>query len=128
MKINGLAVTLAPGDLTPVQATIPLDYAMNLNLAAPGITGIVSEQQANGEDWFDALARLLPIVGATYQQKQMLDAQADRARLGLPPLDVSQYAPGAAVKFSLDPALQKMILLGGVAAVGLFLYTRKKGR
>lgn len=120
-----LGVTFEQRDLVPVASEIPADYAYSLNLAAPGVTDIVSEQQSIGESWMDSLARLLPILAATEQQKKLLDVQAERARQGLPPLDVSQYSAGAKVAFSLDPGLQKMLVIGGAALLGILFLTRK---
>lgn len=122
-----LGVTFTPGDIAPIATTMPADYVFALDTAAPGVSDIVSEQQAQGESWMDSLARLLPILAATEQQKKLLDVQADRARQGLPPLDVSQYSAGAKVNFSLDPALQKALILGGAGLLAI-LFLSRKGR
>jgi hypothetical protein len=65
---------------------------------------------------------MLPVLASTYQQKQLLSVQVDRARAGLPPLDVQQYAPGANVNVGLSPDLQKLLIVGGVAALGLLAW------
>lgn len=104
-------------DLSPSPA-----WADSLETLAPNVTELVQSQQTSGETWYDALARLLPVLASTYQQKQLLSVQVDRARAGLPPLDVQQYAPGANVNVGLSPELQKLLIVGGVAALGLLAW------
>ncbi len=112
-----LAGTFAPGDLPMVDATITPDYALSLEAMAPNVTSLVEENRSTGESWYDALARLLPVLASTYQQKQLLEVQVDRARQGLPPLDATQYAGG--VQVGLSPDVQKLLMWGGIAALAI---------
>lgn len=102
----------------------PAVYTEAVEVIAPGITGIVESNRVPGESWTDTLQRLLPILATTYQQKQLLDVQVDRARSGLPPLDASMYAPGVQVGLSSDTSRTLMLLGGAVLAV-LFLMSRR---
>lgn len=110
--------TLLPGDLVREAVAPDPSWSASLEELAPGVTTLVAENRAANESWVDALARLLPTIAATYQQKQLLDVQVERARNGLAPLDASQYAPG--VKVGLSPEVQKLMMWGGIAALAIF--------
>lgn len=102
---------------------MPSAYASSLEAIGPGVTSLVDEQQGNGENWFDTLGRLLPGLVATYQQKQLLQLQVDRARQGLPPLNASQY--GAGINVGLSQDTQKLIMYGGIALVAFMLLSKR---
>ena len=61
--------------------------------------------------WFDSFMDKLTDAGGKYlqlrTQKDILDAQMERMRAGLPPLQTSEYAP--TVKVQPDPATTKQI-------------------
>ena len=121
---SGLGWTFNPStDGQPSYAQPSDVYATNLDAIAPGTTGIISDMQASGETWMQTLARSLPILTATYQQRQLLQVQVDRARAGLPPLDVSNY--GAGVQVGLSKDTQKMLLYGAVGIAALFLLAKR---
>lgn len=124
MIFQNLGATFAPSDvLTP--ALMPdAQWSASLEAVAPGVTGLVAENATPGESWVDTLGRLLPVIASTYQQKQLLDVQVERARNGLPPLNASQYAPGVAVGLNTDT--QKLLIGIAVALlVGLWLMKRR---
>lgn len=98
-------------------------YQRSIETLAPGITAQVDAQQQGGESWADTLQRLLPTLATTYQQAQLLHIQTERAKAGLPPLDVSKYGVGVSV--GLSPDTQKVLLLGALALGGLFLLSRR---
>lgn len=101
------------------------DASANLDSIAPGISDIVSTEQQPGESWFDTLARAIPLLAATVQQKQLLDVQVQRAKAGLPPLNVSQYAAGAQV--GLSPDTKQFLMIGGIALAAVFLLPQLLG-
>jgi hypothetical protein len=97
------------------------DYEVNFESFAPGTAAVIAENKVEGESWADTLQRLLPVLAATYQQKQLLQVQVDRARQGLPPLDMSQY--GAGVNVGVSPEVQRMLWIGGVVVAGLVAWS-----
>lgn len=107
-------------------STMPADYAASLETVAPGIGQIVTDQTQGDENWFDALARALPIIATTAQQAQILKVQTDRARQGLPPLNASQYGVGVTAGLSEDT---KQILLYAAIGIGVMfaLHHTKRG-
>lgn len=110
-------------DMVPVASTPSPEWTAALESVAPNITTIIPQQQAAGESWYDSLARALPIVAATVQQKEILDIQVQRAKQGLPPLDASQYAAG--VNVGLSPETTRLVTYGIVAIVAVLVLTRK---
>lgn len=114
-------------DMNSPVNNIPPQYQTQLEKDAPGITQIVASQQAPTESWIDSLSRLLPTLAATYQQKQLLDVQVDRARQGLPPLNTNQYGAGINVGVSQDT--QKLLMYGAIGLGALFVFsTLMKGK
>lgn len=103
----------------------PAVYSSAVDSIAPGISDVVASNRAPNESWTDTLQRLLPILATTYQQKQLLDVQVDRARQGLPPLDASMYAPGVQVGLSSDTS-KTLMMLGGAALLLLLFVAMKK--
>jgi len=94
-------------------------YAQALDVIAPGITDEIAASQTAGESWVDSLAKLLPVLATTYQQKKLLEVQMQRASQGMPPLDVSAYAPG--VRVGLTDDTTKLLVIGGAVLLGVLL-------
>lgn len=116
-----LGYTYDPTTDAPVVDTTPDDsYAQALNTIAPNTTQIIADQQQPGESWTQTLARSLPALAATYEQKQLLDVQVQRAKAGLPPLNSSQYGLGVNVGLSS----QTMLMIGGAIIAGFLLLRR----
>lgn len=102
-------------------------YAIALDAIAPGVVDTVATSKGNEESWIDSLTRILPALAATYQQRQLMQVQIDRARQGLPPLDPSLYAP--AVRVGLTGDSQRMLWVGlGLAAVAVAFVLWQQGR
>jgi len=90
--------------------------------------------------WWDTFTEGLTDVGGQYlqykTQKEILDAQLERMRAGLPPLDTSQYAPTFAVKVdpgttaeitgAIGAGLGKMLPFIAIGGAALFLMMRKR--
>ena len=104
---------------TDVQLSVDgTPYAATLEDIAPGITDKIDQVQQPGESWMDTLQRSLPNLIAGVSQYQLLQVQLDRARAGLPPLDMSQYAAG--VQVGVSPEVKNLmygagLLVGGIA-------------
>lgn len=70
--------------------------ATSLDSGAPGISDIVTANQKTNEPWYDTLSRVLPMIQGTINNQQFLQLQIDRAKQGLPPLNLQQYTGQAA--------------------------------
>ena len=120
------ASTYSPIDANTIDAQPDSTWTASLEGVAPGVVSIIEQQRAPTESWVDALGRLLPVIASTYQQKQLLDVQVERARNGLAPLDASQYAPG--VRVGLAPDTQRLLMYGGLALLALLAYMAMQRR
>lgn len=73
--------------------------------------------------WYQSVAQTIAQAATQYltleQQRELLKIQNERARQGLPPLDVSQYTPGVSV--GVESGTQKTLLLALGIAGGIFL-------
>jgi hypothetical protein len=110
-NLRGLGAEGGGGDVATSVATI--DAVMN---------EAASVAASTGSSWADALQSILPTLALTYQQKRILDVQAQRMRAGLAPLDASQYGVGVSV--GLSPDVQKWLLFGGAALLAAILLPR----
>jgi hypothetical protein len=103
-------------------------FVTQLETASPGI---VSEAQANSWDLNSFFANLSQLIGVGVQAKaqhDLLQANIDRAKQGLPPLTAQNYMPGVNVGVTSDT--QKLILgVVGITAAALIIPPLfKKGR
>jgi hypothetical protein len=111
-----------PAISTPDLSTsvIPVDYKVALEQAAPGVTTAIAQAQNPGENWTDALVRIIPNLTMGIQQIQLMQINTDRARKGLPPLDARAYS-GAYVNVGLDPNTQRLVTYAGLGILALFV-------
>lgn len=97
-------------DLPIVNAVPDAQFQASLEAIAPNITTIAEQQRMPSESWMDAVLRMLPALTATWQQKQLLEVQIERAKQGLPPLSANQIATG--VNVGIAPDTQKLLMWG----------------
>jgi len=119
------------GNLRPVETTNASDpydirtggYAGVLEQAAPGIVQKIQQTQVQGESWIDTLQKLVPALTMTVQQVQLMQLNIERAKGGLPPIDIASYS-GIGVNFGLSPETKNLLIYGGIALVAVFFLTR----
>lgn len=99
----------------------PAQTLMGDETAAPSKTAL----QQFVDTVVSAGAAVLPLV----QQQKVLKMQLERAKQGLPPLDVGSYIdPNAGLNVGINPGTQKTLLWLGGGIVGAFLLSRIFGR
>jgi hypothetical protein len=86
-------------------------YHTQVEYLLPGITPIIQTSAAPGEDWISTLARIGSAIVMTQQQRDLMEIQMQRARAGLPPLDMAAYS-GLGVSLGVSAATKQMILVG----------------
>lgn len=94
---------------------------------APNATAIVAQNQTPGESWSDTLQKVLTGLVATNQQRQLMQINIDRAKAGLPPVDINAYT-GVGVNVGLSAGTQQLVtyaLLGVGAFLLLNMYSRR---
>lgn len=124
--MSALGITFGPEDYAYVDAVPSQAWTASLETVAPNITSLVAEQRMQSESWIDALERILPAVVSTWQQKEIMQVQVERAKQGLPPLDASQLAAG--VNVGLSPEVQRMVWIGGGALLLALVYVATQRR
>jgi hypothetical protein len=113
---TGYAIDLSPPPLVTVDLSDAMAKAMNDT--APGILDKAAAIKMPGEDTIAAISRAMTGLTMTLQQRELMNLNIERAKKGLPPIDISQYS-GVGVNVGLSSSTQQMILmLGG----GLLLY------
>lgn len=105
---------------------IPADWVDALETVAPTITEKMADTAVAGEDWITNLTRLGSALVMTVQQRQILNVQMDRAREGLPPLDMAQYSPQVNIGLSADT--KSMLMWGGAGLLLLTFLMSQSGR
>lgn len=96
-----------------------------LDKAAGGIVQKIKETQTAGESWIDTLQKLIPALTLTAQQVQLMQLNVERAKKGLPPVDITSYS-GIGVNVGLSPDTKNLLIYGGIALVAVFFLTRSR--
>jgi hypothetical protein len=104
-------------------AAIPLEYKQVFDAAAPGLTQKIADAQKPGESWTDTWGRIASSLLMTVQQYQLINLNTERAKKGLPPVDIASYS-GVGVNIGLSPSTQQLLIFGGLAVAALVLFTR----
>lgn len=73
----------------------------------------------------DSLVDAIPMIANAYTQRQQIKLQLERAKQGLPALDLEQYSPPVQVRVGMTDT-STYLMLGGAALLA-FLLLRKKG-
>ena len=87
---------------------------------APNATQIIAQNQTPGESWVDTAQKILTGLVMTEQQRQLMQLNIDRARQGLPPIDINRYT-GVGVNVGLSQGTQQLVLYLALGAGALIL-------
>jgi hypothetical protein len=109
-------------DLLPQFQAPSSDWVNALESVAPTIIQKIEEQSAAGETWVGTLQKLMPALAMTWQQREIMQIQLERARQGLPPLPNSEFGAQAKVSIGLDPQMQRALIAGGAVLIGLIAW------
>lgn len=69
------------------------------------------------------MQKLVPALTMTVQQVQLMQLNIERAKNGLPPIDIAAYT-GIGVNVGLSPETKNLLIYGGIALVAVFFLTR----
>lgn len=101
------------------------NYDKVLNDVAPGIVQRINQTQVGGESWIDTLTKLVPALTMTAQQVQLMQLNIERAKKGLPPIDIAAYT-GIGVNVGLSESTKSLLIYGGVALIAVLFLTKSK--
>jgi hypothetical protein len=107
-------------------AFVDLSDAMQITMeqTAPGILDKAATIKMPGEDTIAAISRAMTGLTMTLQQRELMNLNIERAKKGLPPIDISQYS-GVGVSVGLSSSTQQMVLMLG-AGVLLYMLMSKR--
>ena len=111
---------------TPAYGTASTEdrgYVPAIEAVAPGITDVANRIAVEGESIISAISRAMSTVAMADYQRRILNAQLERARQGLPPMQPSEYAP--AINVGLSPQTRNLLIYGGLALVAVMLLRRR---
>ncbi len=73
--------------------------------------------QSTATTWLDVINKGLTV----YQTQQLNQINLERARMGLPPIDTSQYT-GVGVRVGIAPQTQQLLIYGGLALLAVMVF------
>lgn len=99
-----------------------MDIATNnaIESFAPNATKIIAENQTPGEPWYETAQKILTGLVMTEQQRQLMQLNIERAKQGLPPIDINRYS-GVGVNVGLSQGTQQLVLYLALGAGALIL-------
>lgn len=108
--------------MEPFDVPFGMDVAQSqaIESFAPGATKIIAENQTPGESWIDTAQKILTGLVMTEQQRQLMQLNIERARQGLPPIDINRYS-GVGVNVGLSQGTQQLVLYLALGAGALIL-------
>jgi hypothetical protein len=111
-----------PASSTPDVSTVQMPEAFKrvFEQAGPGTVAAINASANPGEKWTDTFVKIATNLGLGVQQYQLMNLNVQRARQGLPPIDVATYS-GAGVNVGLSAGTQQLVTYAGLALIGLVL-------
>jgi len=122
---DDLSESWVPAISTPdvSTATIPVEFKVLFDKYAPGVVPKIESDQKPGESWTDTWSRISSALLMSIQQYKLIDYNTERAKKGLPPVDIAAYS-GVGVNIGLSPSTQQLLLFGGLAVAALLFLNR----
>ncbi len=99
-------------------------WANAIESIVPGASSAAVSATGPGDNYIDKLLQVATAYITTDAQRRLLNVQIERARAGMPPLDMSQY--GVGVNVGLSPETLKLIGLGLGAFALVYFVSRRR--
>ena len=109
----------------------------DFDFVGPPVPASYGEEQSWYDKAFDFIGKALPAYLTYDIQKETADIQMERAKQGLPPIDMSRYGAApvtvrhqvdpASFTQAIDPQTKQMLWIGGLGILGLLLWPRLSG-
>lgn len=104
-----------------VQSDLTPTWTVALETIAPTISQKIASQQQADEPWWETWSRIASSVVMAKQQRDLMQINVDRAKKGLPPLDIAQYS-GVGVNVGLSQSTQQLVTYGGLALLAFLVF------
>lgn len=98
----------------------PNDYWNSMEEIAPGITQVTSDTGWDWESILNNTTEFLQALVITQQQRDLIKANLERAKMGLPPLNSSEVGMGLSVGVDANTRQMLMLFGGGALLVAAF--------
>lgn len=113
-------------DAGTVPAGMTREQWSAIETSLPNAPAIIAQNQTPGETWWQTGQKVLTGLIMTEQQRELMRLNIERARQGLPPIDIAQYT-GVGVNVGLAQGTQQLVtyaLIGLGAILLLNIYRR----
>jgi hypothetical protein len=115
----------------PVDLSVPT-YTPDLttvDIPPADVPAVMAASTTSSPGFVDTVASMIKAAGGVIlplvQDQQLLSVNLDRAKKGLPPLNLAQYQSATkGVNVGLNPSTQSFLLTGGLVLGGLWLASR----
>lgn len=104
-----------------IQSDLTPTWTVALESVAPTVTQKIVSQQQENEPWWETWSRIASSVVMAKQQRDLMQINVDRAKKGLPPLDMAQYT-GVGVQVGLSSQTQQLVTYGGLALLAFLVF------
>jgi len=104
-----------------IQSDLTPTWTVALESVAPTVTQKIVSQQQENEPWWETWSRIASSVVMAKQQRDLMQINVDRAKQGLPPLDIAQYS-GVGVNVGLSAQTQALVTYGGLALLAFLVF------
>ena len=104
-----------------IQSDLTPTWTVALESVAPTVTQKIVSQQQENEPWWETWSRIASSVVMAKQQRDLMQINVDRAKQGLPPLDIAQYS-GVGVNVGLSAQTQQLVTYGGLALLAFLVF------
>lgn len=105
-----------------IQSDLTPTWTVALESVAPTVTQKIVSQQQQNEPWWETWGRIASSVVMAKQQRDLMQINVDRAKAGLPPLDMAAYT-GVGVNVGLSQSTQQLVIYGGVALLAFLVFS-----
>ena len=86
---------------------------------APNLPQVIAQNQAAGESWLETGQKIISGLVMSEQQRSLMKLNIERARQGLPPIDIAAYS-GVGVNVGLSQGTQQLVTYA-LLGLGAFL-------
>lgn len=104
-----------------IQSDLTPTWTVALESIAPTISQKIASQQQADEPWWETWSRIASSIVMAKQQRDLMQINVERAKKGLPPLDMAAYT-GVGVQVVLSSQTQQLVTYGGLALLAFLVF------
>lgn len=97
-------------------------FPIRRSVSMSGLGQTDGEEPSTIQQITDSLSSVAESYLQYQLQKDALELNLARAQQGLPPINTADYSPG--VNVGLSPDTRQLLIIGGIALAGVFVFTQ----